>query len=98
MLVPASIVYDHPLDTQADLSVCSAFLAALESSDSPDNWPCLQGNCPNYSDLTVVCPSGFWGYRHELGLPVSITKGKTGDVPAEIEFTDPASLGCYRFS
>jgi hypothetical protein len=35
---------------------------------------CLRGRCrqARTPDDTVVCPGGFWGYRHALGMPVSV--------------------------
>jgi hypothetical protein len=40
------------------------------------------------SDLDpIICPSGFWGYRHLLGLPLTLDGANT-DIPPVIEFKD----------
>ena len=37
----------------------------------------------------MICPSGFWGYRHKLGLPVTV--GSAPDGPSQIEYdAEPA--------
>ncbi|MGV9990813.1 hypothetical protein [Streptomyces sp. NPDC003374] len=72
MVVPAALFYDQPLDSGLDLSFCPDALAALRDGADPLSTPCFQGDCPWYDDRAVVCPSGFWGYRHEIGLPQSI--------------------------
>jgi hypothetical protein len=36
--------------------------------------------------VSVVCPSGFWGYRHALGLPVSTRYAPP--VPTALELSD----------
>ena len=35
----------------------------------------------------MICPSGFWGYRHFLGLPLTLD-GTNKDVPPVINFKD----------
>jgi hypothetical protein len=72
LVVPATLFYDHPLDQRYDLGLCPVALAAIKAGADLAGEPCFQGDCPSYGDESVVCPSGFWGYRHELGLPQSI--------------------------
>jgi hypothetical protein len=81
---PAALVYDQPFDPDLECTICPAFLLALEN-----NWPleetaCFRGGCPSRAFSNVVCPSGFWGFRHMIGVPVSRRGGD--DVPT--------SLGC----
>jgi Peptidase family C25 len=87
--LPAAVFYDHPLETapsaaeEAKYRLCDAFTAALDDSSAPlEKSPCVMGECPNRADTFVVCPSGFWGYRHEIGWPVGgakpLTKVKFG--------------------
>jgi hypothetical protein len=93
MVVPAAMFYDYPLNTQGTQhTVCEAFLTTLRARGNIQDSACFRGECPHLNDLDVVCPSGFWGYRHELGLPVSIELASTGDVETEIPFSDPASM------
>jgi hypothetical protein len=39
----------------------------------------------------IICPSGFWGYRHLLGLPLTIDGANT-DIPPVIEFKDSLQM------
>lgn len=88
-ILPATLFYDYPFDTQADgHKLCEAFSAALQSSSPLEKAPCFNGSCPhskgdaNGNPDGYVCPSGFWGYRHSLGFPPSVPDGK--DAPSEI--------------
>lgn len=71
--LPAAVLYDHPIETGAETGIetCEAFAGWLGSGAPREDSRCLMGECPNYDDLQVVCPAGFWGFRHELGWPVS---------------------------
>ena len=39
----------------------------------------------------IICPSGFWGYRHLLGLPLTLD-GSNTDIPPVIEFKDSLEM------
>lgn len=39
----------------------------------------------------IICPSGFWGYRHLLGLPLTLDGANT-DIPPVIEFKDSLQM------
>ncbi len=39
----------------------------------------------------MICPSGFWGYRHFLGLPLTLD-GTNKDVPPVINFKDDVQV------
>ncbi len=73
-VIPAAMIYDLPLDGNArNLALCQDFLDWATRNEIPRS-PCLQRRCrqalrPN---PTVVCPGGFWGFRHALGLPASL--------------------------
>lgn len=82
-LLPAALIYDQPLDTGAENhSLCESFVTAFRQSQPLEDLECLSGNCPSREDITTVCPSGFWGFRHYIGLPLSVKNGP--DVPTEI--------------
>ena len=85
-VLPAALFYDYPLDTQASQhKLCEAFISSLQNKEPLEKTPCFNGACPGYGKLDHVCPSGFWGYRHFLGTPVSLGDRKDGkDVPPEI--------------
>lgn len=91
LVLPAAMIYDHPLDNgltkAADYSLCGDFLANLGQDKPLEETDCFLGKCPSYGEDTVVCPSGFWGYRHHIGLPISIKSAP--DAPILIESADP---------
>lgn len=81
-VLPAALIYDYPLDVGLqDLSICKTATAAIAAGRDLAAEPCFQGQCPHYQEPDIVCPGGFWGFRHELGLPIHLPKG---EVVAEI--------------
>lgn len=85
LVIPAALFYDYRFDANlktGDYKLCPDFVAALNSTQSLEQSACFQGNCPTRDALDVICPSGFWGYRHCLGLPVSI--GEAPDAPVQL--------------
>ncbi len=76
LYVPAGLFYDHPISDApaagAGTSVCEEFLAAMKATDPLESSICMVDGCPNRECEDVVCPSGFWGFRHELGWPPSM--------------------------
>lgn len=72
-ILPAAMIYDYPLDTGAEsFSICKAFESALAQGVSLDKLECFNGNCSSRENDTTVCPSGFWGFRHYVGMPLSL--------------------------
>ena len=75
-VVPAALIYDYDLDTGASLAsytFCEQFLEDLAKPHGLRDSICFAGSCPNREgNVTVICPSGLWGYRHSIGLPVSL--------------------------
>jgi hypothetical protein len=107
LVIPSALLYDHPLDTAvSEHDLCGAFLEALETPGRLEESPCFQGRCPNYAQGRVVCPGGFWGFRHDLGMPLSIGNSGSaapsvlacGDSPEMLMgvFTDFELLGAHR--
>jgi hypothetical protein len=78
ILIPAALVYDRPLDRVADHRLCPAFLVALDTHHDLASSECFLGHCPTYGDTATVCPSGFWGFRHQLGVPQSASHTHAG--------------------
>jgi hypothetical protein len=74
-VAPVALFYDYLLDSQASLKVCPAFEDSLASGRPLSGEPCFLGNCPNRDNLAIVCPSGFWGFRHDIGLPCPTPNG-----------------------
>lgn len=74
-VLPAAMIYDYPFDTAASLEdyrLCEQFQEALESDKALQECGCFHGECPSREDEVTLCPSGFWGFRHEIGLPLSL--------------------------
>ena len=72
-VIPAALFYDYPLDTQSTHhKLCDDFISALQNKKPLEETTCFNGACPSYDNLDYVCPSGFWGYRHFLGTPVTV--------------------------
>lgn len=85
LVIPAAMFYDYPFlegNEPGDYSLCPEFVKALDGDKSLEECSCFQGNCPSYKDELVICPSGFWGFRHYLGLPMSV--GDAADAPLRI--------------
>lgn len=87
-VLPAALIYDYPLDVGlADsMTICATAAAAIAAGGDLTDEPCFRGQCPSYQDPAIVCPGGFWGFRHELGLPIHLPKG---EVVAEIPRQGP---------
>ncbi|HIP72669.1 MAG TPA: hypothetical protein EYH05_14900, partial [Anaerolineae bacterium] len=93
LVIPAAMMYDYPLDDgrpSSQYTLCDTFQKALQNGDPLAEIDCFQGNCPTYDQDTVICPSGFWGFRHSLGLPVSLDEAP--DAPAEIPIEGDVTL------
>jgi hypothetical protein len=93
-VIPAALIYDYPLDTTAPIDeyeLCATVVDALVKQQPLADTPCFRGECPNRTAATVVCPSGFWGYRHALGMPVSVAS-TAPDLPGEIAYADGPHL------
>jgi hypothetical protein len=97
-VVPAAMLYDLPLDTNArDLRLCPDFLEVARKGEVFGS-KCLIGECGQARDPDpeVVCPGGFWGFRHALGIPLSI--GAAPAVPLTMWYDGGVRLagGVYR--
>ncbi|WP_420629739.1 hypothetical protein [Candidatus Leptofilum sp.] len=93
IVVPAAMFYDYPYldgNVPKDYSLCPEFEKALDGSKPLEKCICFQGNCPTYDDLQIVCPSGFWGFRHSLGLPMSVKSAP--DAPLKIGGSSPPKM------
>jgi hypothetical protein len=83
LAVPSALIYDYPLETSKPSRFCEAAAFALWQSDRDLTVePCFTGDCPHYHEDDVVCPGGFWGFRHEVGVPVSLAGGLAIDATA----------------
>ena len=79
LILPVAMVYDRDLDTgldPAEIKLCPAFLTALATRQDLKATSCWNGDCPSAGKDTVVCPSGFWGFRHAIGVPLTFRGGR----------------------
>lgn len=82
-ILPAALIYDAPLDTALNLEgpgglrLCPVFEDTFTRGLPLEESACFDParGCPNHDNLRIVCPSGFWGFRHSLGMPTS-TEGE----------------------
>jgi hypothetical protein len=105
-ILPAAIIYDYPLDVGATTpyKLCPQFTTALMQGRNLEDEPCFNGDCPARGDINTVCPSGFWGFRHYLGLPLGLVEHdasleiKTGAKPRFLmgEYTDFALIKTHK--
>ena len=86
-------------------ALCGTFETALKSNAPLENCACFHGRCPVKEEIDaiikkrglitemgpVICPSGFWGYRHAIGLPISVKDGP--DAPTQISFKNAPVMG-----
>jgi hypothetical protein len=87
-LVPCALFYDRPLDPNLPkLSVCPAFELALRQGAPLWESACWADRCPSRGSMDVVCPSGFWGFRHYIGVPLTMD-AEEGEASAATD------LGC----
>jgi hypothetical protein len=93
-LLPAAVLYDYlGLSDTGDVDtyeLCPDFLEGLAGDEPLGDTPCFRGECPTRGSPKTVCPSGFWGYRHALGLPVTLQGAP--DAPLSIEYRGEAAL------
>ena len=88
LVLPAAMIYDYAFDTNADsalYTLCPDFLAAVTNPTPLEEVPCFKSSCPHATredNETLICPSGFWGYRHAIGMPLSVATAP--DAPSVI--------------
>jgi hypothetical protein len=89
-ILPAALLYDYlgfdstqPADAY---TLCPRFVRALEAGEELEEVECFSGECESRGQAKVVCPSGFWGYRHRLGMPVSVADAP--DSPVSILYDE----------
>jgi hypothetical protein len=78
LYLPAALLYDHKLETMPGSAayetyrLCEEFQHALAAGEDLTELPCFSDGCPTADEEFTVCPSGFWGYRHEIGWPIGV--------------------------
>ena len=78
-VVPIALIYDYLVDSQDIRGMCPGFLSSLakvqQNGGSLSAEPCFMGECPSRDNLNIICPSGFWGFRHDIGVPTPTPYG-----------------------
>lgn len=108
-ILPAALIYDYPLDPgcSENYRLCPEFVLAIQAGEDLEQSACFHGRCPTIAGrvgkpkpcdelMRTVCPGGFWGFRHYLGLPLALDEGS--EAPFEIPFAGKPALlmGEYR--
>ena len=98
-LLPAALVYDYRILSTLEpesFRLCSTFEAALREGADLSQTDCWQGECPQREAWDVVCPSGFWGFRHYLGMPLTLCDEQdSGDDGQPCPVPDPPAFISY---
>lgn len=85
---PWAVIYNKPFE-EGNLSLCGQFLEDLENQAA---FRCIEDRCPNHDKGNIVCPSGFWGYRHIIEQPISLSPGASPKHMAKINVAGSASM------
>jgi hypothetical protein len=83
LIPPLACVYDIDLDDSLTLSLCPDAKQALQQGTDLAGLACFVTGCP-HADLDVVCPSGFWGLRHEITVPPSLDKAAEAELRTSV--------------
>ena len=85
---PWAMVYSKRLVESSNNRVCQTFLDALDHGGAPGylaQQECIARGCPNDDDPDIVCPSGFWGYKHFIEQPPSVHRTPEAEAAADSE-------------
>ena len=90
---PWALVYDMPREGQADWILCRLLREWETAADRLGDYP---DRCPyeaEHERINVLCPYGFWGFRHLLEEPPSIDEGL---LRTTIRVSTPAKVALVR--
>ena len=83
---PWNLVYDHAFIEDPANRLCPEFTAALGSGAAAlEQLDCLSTGCSHRRDPDVLCPGGFWGFRHIVEQPLSAPERAGGDLETMAE-------------
>ncbi|WP_329286143.1 CHAT domain-containing protein [Streptomyces sp. NBC_00691] len=71
LVFPWALLYDIPVESDATLEPCAAGWERVRRD--PTARSCPEG--PEHP-LNVLCPYGFWGFRHIIEQPPSVRRGR----------------------
>jgi hypothetical protein len=72
---PAAVLYDYPVRAgYKDFKLCPEFTDAFLNDRPLEDLDCFRGRCHSAKEDHghTICPGGFWGFRHFLGMPLSL--------------------------
>jgi hypothetical protein len=72
--LPLAFIYDTKVERNGPITLCPEFKSALETGKNLEETACMKGTCRSAEDSkgSVVCPGRFWGFRHEVSMPLSV--------------------------
>ena len=79
---PWALVYDRPIVPHPTNQVCPDFMKLLDGGATAAqlaNSQCFVLGCAHHGNVNVVCPSGFWGFRHVVEQPLAIAQAPEPD-------------------
>ncbi|GAA1595599.1 hypothetical protein GCM10009804_60230 [Kribbella hippodromi] len=89
---PWALIYDIPRDPEEDGTLCPILKdwdkRQVELRDYPVRCPAEASH-----GLNVICPYGFWGFRHLIEQPPSV---RTGILRTSIKVVEPAQAAAAR--
>jgi hypothetical protein len=83
-MFPWAMIYDIPLESAANHDLCKCLDSWGKASASLDHCPYEQDS----GRVNVICPFGFWGFKHIIELPPSMQRRRS--LPVTISRSDPA--------
>jgi hypothetical protein len=89
---PAALLYDFPLQSGLlKYKICGQFMQYLKEGKNLGTITCFDEQCTARMDptQTTLCPMGFWGFRHILGIPLSV---KDESIPSRIAVKDTLNV------
>jgi Leucine-rich repeat (LRR) protein len=89
---PWALIYDIPRETDPPWQLCPLLEGWDQHRDQLSSYP---ASCPFGAphDVNVLCPYGFWGFRHLIEQPPSVRAGVLRD---RIMVTPPARAASAR--
>lgn len=91
---PWALVYDHPHVHSEQNVLCGDFLSAMNAGEPLEKSQCFTTICRNKNDPNIVCPSGFWGFRHIIEQPLGSFNASDEDViTGQSEIPDVINTG-----
>ncbi|MEI8407705.1 MULTISPECIES: leucine-rich repeat domain-containing protein [unclassified Kribbella] len=89
---PWALIYDIPRDPEEDGTLCQILEDWEVQQASLRDYP---SRCPHEAShgLNVICPYGFWGFRHLIEQPPSV---RSGTLRTSIKVAAPARAAAAR--